>query len=171
MTIFYTILLILAGLIIIFAADRDAFWQRLSGPPDLGQVNFAELERGANPNEALLCSAGFCPNYEKASPAPAYNSDADTLINKLNERLAKLESITRVDDGSDPRRLRYVAYSRLMRFPDTVNIQAFDLEPVNGKPRSGIAIFGKAKLGQSDMGVNRERVNGWLEMLGDLRAD
>ncbi len=55
----------------------------------------------------------------------------------------------------------YVQRSRVMGFPDYISVRALDL----GDGRAGLAIYARARFGQSDLGVNRARVERWL---GDL---
>lgn len=58
--------------------------------------------------------------------------------------------------GPDEGRATYVTRSRWMGFPDYTTVQAegADLE-----------LFARLRFGQSDMGVNRERVEQWLSAL------
>ena len=66
----------------------------------------------------------------------------------------------RVDDGTNPAYARFVARSRLMRFPDTVDIEAVVLDD----GRTGLRAYGRAQLGRSDRGVNRARLKVWLAL-------
>lgn len=171
MTILYTLLAIFLALLLLFAIDRTRFWERIYGDLDLGPIDFSTLVKGKKPNEALVCPSGFCPAYDRPRPAPIFKSDASELIKELDQRISALEKVKRVDDASDPLRRRYVTYSPLMHFPDTMNIEAIDLEAVDGEPRSSVAVFAKARIGYSDNGANRARINQWLEMLDDLRVE
>ncbi len=171
MTIVYVTLALLSAILLLFAIDRAGFWQRIYGDLDLGTVEFETLEKGKRPNEALVCPAGFCPAYARPRPAPIFAVTASALITELDRRISGLGNVRRVDDGSHPLRRRYVTYSPLMRFPDTMNIQAIDLKSQNSQPRSSIAIFAKARIGYSDNGANRARINEWLKMLDDLKAE
>jgi len=165
--ILVTVLVLIAAL---FAYDRDRFWERLAGNPDLGMVDFASLARGPKPNEALACPPGHCPNYKDAMPAPVFNIEAPRIARVLADDLAMLERTTRVDDESDPLRFRYVTRTPLMHYPDTVNIEIIPLASVDGEPRSSIAIHSRAKLGYSDLGMNRARIEKWLSRLEAFKA-
>ena len=56
---------------------------------------------------------------------------------------------------------RYVQRSEKMRFPDTIAVRY--LERPGG--HSSIAIYSRSQLGRGDMGVNRARIERWLEKL------
>jgi len=56
---------------------------------------------------------------------------------------------------------RFVQYSRLMRFPDTIDVEVF---PV-GTDQSTLAIYSRSLVGYSDLGVNRARIARWLAAL------
>lgn len=51
----------------------------------------------------------------------------------------------------------YVTRSALWGFPDYTSVKLAE---------DGIAIWGRLRFGQSDMGVNSARIDGWLEALG-----
>ncbi len=56
---------------------------------------------------------------------------------------------------------RYIQRTKIMRFPDTINVRIIDL----GEGRSTIALYSRSQLGESDFGVNRARIERWLEKL------
>ncbi|MBE0412860.1 DUF1499 domain-containing protein [Yoonia sp.] len=64
----------------------------------------------------------------------------------------------RVDQGM----ITFVTRSRIMGFPDYTTVQ------VDGDT---LTIHGRLRFGQSDLGVNRARVQGWLDALGPLTAE
>ncbi|MFP7571517.1 DUF1499 domain-containing protein [Marivita sp. S2033] len=57
-----------------------------------------------------------------------------------------------VDDGM----VTYVTRSQWMGFPDYTTVM---------KDEDVLKLYARLRFGQSDMGVNRERVDGWLQML------
>ena len=60
------------------------------------------------------------------------------------------------------RTARFIQYTRLMRFPDTIDVQVL---PV-GDNQSTLAIYSRSLVGRNDFGVNRARVERWLAALG-----
>lgn len=77
--------------------------------------------------------------------------------------MARLEGLilatarTRVLAGSvNEGRVTYVTRSALWGFPDYTTVELREGE---------IAIFGRLRFGRSDLGVNKARVDGWLQAL------
>ncbi len=52
----------------------------------------------------------------------------------------------------------YVQTSGLFGFPDYVSVRFIELDA----GRSTLAVFSRSRLGQSDLGVNKKRVERWL---------
>lgn len=151
MTLIYILIAIVAVTALVFAFDRHAFWQRLAGPADLGRYDFDRAPRSRTPNDALACTPGLCGSEPdivlgESDEAPA------ALVAAVTRRVAEGHRPSeRVDDGSNPAYARFVVRSPLMRFPDTVDIEAVEL--ANG--RTGLRAYARAQLGRSDMGANK----------------
>ncbi|MBL4544816.1 MAG: DUF1499 domain-containing protein [Oceanicaulis sp.] len=56
--------------------------------------------------------------------------------------------------------IELVQRSKLFRFPDYITAQAFETQG-----GAALAIYSRAVIGYSDMGVNRKRIKAWLESL------
>ena len=139
---------------LLFISDKEGFWLRIAGNPDTGQVDFASLRKTGRPNEGLACPDGFCPNAEADIRTGTYAVSPSTLREQILQLLEGDQNYRRVDGDQDKNRLRYVAYSPSMRFPDLVNIKLIDLEP----EKSSIAVHARAQLGYSDNGANLRRI-------------
>ncbi len=139
----------------------EKIWTSQFGSPDLGPVVFEGLEKGPNPNQALICPDGVCKDEDRDSVSPVYALGMDDLKKHFLKSLEAEKSLTRVDDGSDPLRMRFVQRSRVFRFPDTINVQFFAL----GDDRSTLALYSQAQIGVSDFGANPERLERWLKRL------
>ncbi|SLN29913.1 hypothetical protein ROJ8625_01334 [Roseivivax jejudonensis] len=59
--------------------------------------------------------------------------------------------------GPEDGRATYVTRSKWMGFPDYTTIERKD---------DVIELWARARFGQSDLGVNRDRVEGWLQQIG-----
>ncbi len=157
--------LILIGLIAIsiafFAFDRDGFWNRTVGNPDLGQTDFSNLKPSKKPNEGLVCPEGYCPNRTPDQISPTYALSASELRSKLSKALEPKPNVTRVDNNEDTTKLRYLTRTPLMHYPDTMSIDFIPL----GDNKSTLAIHAKAQVGTSDLGNNLKRIRAWLEMV------
>lgn len=133
---------------------------KLSGAKlDIGPVDFATLTRRRSGNDALVCPPGHCPAAASDWDAKTYAMGPDRLIGRI-KTIALAEPRTRLIDGA-AESARFVQYSRLMRFPDTIDVQAFPA----GAGQSTLAVYSRSLVGSRDFGVNRARVARWLAAL------
>jgi hypothetical protein len=162
MKMFFVILVVVIGLIVLAAIvyGRERIWERMTGPADLGRYDFTEGRRSGSPNDALACTEGACtaPDITIATP----DRPLADIVARVAERLEAIEAhVRRVDDRNNPLYARFVIYTPLMRFPDTLDIEV--AERSDGAP--AIRAYSRSKLGRSDLGTNRKR----LEALFDIR--
>jgi uncharacterized protein (DUF1499 family) len=140
---------------------------KLSGARlDVGPVNFAELTRRATPNDALVCPPGRCPHAETDWEANTYDIPPSALIKHLTTIVEAEPNVGPLFCFECDTRARFIQYSRIMHFPDTIDVEAF---PV-GEGQSTIAIYSRSLLGRGDFGVNHARVARWMAALAQLRA-
>lgn len=156
-------LLVVVAILGWFLAGPERLWSML-GPADLGPIEFETLERRERPNDALACPPRFCKAHSDLIP-PTFAIDAQGLRTAMAQVIASEPNIENV--GTDDRAMteRYVQRTSLMRFPDTIVVRYFPLEP--GK-RSTLAIYSRSQLGYSDMGMNKARIARWLDKLEKL---
>lgn len=131
------------------------------GPADLGPVDFTRLERRNSPNDALVCPEGFCGAARADLVAPVFATDARALAAAMERALAAERHLTRVAADAAAGTARYVQRTPLLGFPDTIDLRYVDL-PGGG---STLAIYSRSKLGHSDLGANRTRIERWLLLL------
>jgi uncharacterized protein (DUF1499 family) len=68
---------------------------------------------------------------------------------------------TRLAGSPEEGRITYVTRSRLWGFPDYTTVGA-----VAAGEETELVVFGRSRFGQSDLGVNGQRIDGWLAALG-----
>lgn len=129
-----------------------------SAPLDIGPVDWPTLRRRPSRNDALVCPAGLCPRATPDHEAKTYTMPPDALLARLTN-LAVAEPNTRTL-ASEPGRARFIQYTPLMRFPDTIDVQVF---PAYGD--ATLAIYSRSLVGRRDFSVNRARVERWLAKL------
>lgn len=114
-------------------------------------LDFATLQRGGRPNQALACSSEICP-MAAATRAPMV---LDAPPRRIAEALARIEPAAefRTEQNGDVR-ARYVAVTRLMRFRDDVDLL---IRPLS-EGQSVVAVFSRSRVGYSDLGANSARV-------------
>jgi uncharacterized protein (DUF1499 family) len=128
--------------------------------PDVEPVDWATLQRHKTPNDALACPADLCPNAKPDIEPKAFRTEPAALLARLRE-IARAEPDTR-ELSCEGAAARFVQRTRLMRFPDTIDVEVF---PASGG--STIAIYSRSLIGRRDFGVNRARVARWLAALDE----
>lgn len=133
-----------AGLFFRFAPVTAEAWH----------VDPLTVEKPAEPNHYLLRPEGG------DAPAPVFSAELRTVAAELQEVAAEMPRTEVLLGSAAEGHMTFIARSRLMGFPDFVTIKL--LEDESG---TTLVIFSRSKYGYSDMGVNQERVEGWLEAL------
>jgi len=120
-------------------------------------MDFKTLKLKSSPNQFLMCPDGF----SSAKPhrvSPVFAVPAAVLARKLLD-IARNEPRTELaDETADVLAFRLVQKSALFRFADDIDVQIIPL----GDDRSTLAIYSRSRVGYSDLGVNRKRVERWL---------
>jgi len=149
----------IAVLAAFFIVGPERIWA-LFGPADLGPVTFETLKRRSSPNDSLACPPNICTAKSDVTP-PVFALSAPELARVFAKVIASEPTVEQValDDGGLTQ--RYVQRTKIMRFPDTIVVRFIDL----GDGRSTIALYSRSQLGESDFGVNRARIERWLEKL------
>ncbi len=123
--------------------------------------DFQALTRTDTPNDFLLAPPGHVP-VPVDREAPRFAVPPETLAQAVEALLLsqpRLKVVARSDDGLA---WEVVQRSPVMRYPDEIGIRVLPAET-----GSTIVIYSRSKLGYSDLGVNRKRVEAWLAALSD----
>ena len=148
----------------LFLYGPERLWTELGGPADQGPVQFARLARSPSPNDSLACSPGACAGDGLVDVTlPFYEAEPDALLDRLDDLVLAGPDVTRVDDGSRAGYRRYVARTPLMRFPDTIDVEA---EEADGSVEATVLrMYSRSLLGESDLGANKARLTAWAARL------
>lgn len=151
------VLVIVVALALVFVG-REQLLEIVFGPIDRSAVDFAAVDTSGRENTYLVCPPDLC-GQEPDRPSPVFAVSAIALRNVWFEMIGNEPRIDWI--ASDDAELQYdfVQRSRVMRFPDTITVRFLPLE----EGRSTLAIFSRSHYGRKDFGVNRERVEAWLE--------
>ena len=155
---------LIAALIALFVATflilgPDRLWAQF-GPADLGDVDFAHLERRGTPNDALACAAAFCA--AKADiPAPVIARPFGDVFLAVQDAVVREPGLEQVDANAGQGTLRFVQRSPVMGFPDTINVKVV----ATADSGTAVLIYSRSQLGRDDMGVNLARVKRWAELI------
>ena len=125
---------------------------------DIGPVDWATLRRHPT-NDALICPARHCPNATADQQAKVYPLAPADLLARV-KRVALAEPDTKELAPDRERGARFVQYTRLMRYPDTIDV---DIIPAGAG--STLALYSRSLVGRKDFGVNHARLTRWLAAL------
>lgn len=124
------------------------------------QVDFSNLPLIETNNYYLVCPPNYC-SIEPHEISPVYPIKLDLVVRHWKKVIAQEPRVTVVAEDNENNKFTYVQVSKLMRFPDTINIEFIPLE----HNHTTIAVYSQSKYGYSDLGVNQLRVESWLKKL------
>lgn len=122
-------------------------------------MNVTKIVRPSTPNTALAAPAGFKPAPDIVTPA--YNIAADKLLALIQDVAASQLRVYPAANYTNQLQVHYVARSPVFNFPDLVMVQVVR----TGSGSSSLVIYSRSVYGQSDLGVNRKRLDTWLAAL------
>jgi uncharacterized protein (DUF1499 family) len=139
----------------------DSFYEKLFGPPDLGEIAFETITRRASGNDALACPPGVCGSARIDISPPSYPATAEALRRRVRRYFAAQGGVLVAFDDA---RLhdRFVVRTRFLRFPDTVDVE---IVPSDAE-HATLAVYSRSQLGGFDLGTNLRRVRALIEALG-----
>ena len=158
--------LVLAAAVAGLFASREesvlaSLYEMSFGSPDLGPVAFETLQRRATPNDALACPPGLCAAAADFDPGVHQGSDEDLRRRFAAAALAdqRVAPLYRADTPGRPLQDRYLQRSRLMSFPDTIDVRFIALS----NDTATLAVYSRSQIGRSDFGVNLARIRRWTD--------
>jgi len=100
----------------------------------------------------------------------AMSTEMDEVIAKIDEVILATPRTKRMAGLPGMDVITYETRSAVMGFPDYTNVSIISPDTVeNDAPL--IAIRGKARFGLDDLGVNEQRIRGWIDALGPLTVE
>jgi uncharacterized protein (DUF1499 family) len=129
------------------------------GLPTPSLMDTAQIVRPASPNSALAAPEGFNPPPDIVTPS--YPLQADRLFAEIEAVAAGQPRTYLAASYPDRLQAHYVARSALFNFPDLIMVQVTPVSPDS----STLIIYSRSVYGQSDLGVNRRRVDTWIGAL------
>lgn len=124
-------------------------------------LNFANLQPDARPRRFLALPPGFEAAAEPDAQSPVFRAAPDAALDAFIA-CGLADARTRVV-RREAGQVELVQRSLVFRFPDYVTAEAFAVEPGS----AALAVYSRAVVGHSDLGVNRRRVLRWLEATAD----
>jgi uncharacterized protein (DUF1499 family) len=131
---------------------------------DVENVDFADLKLTEKPNQFLMCPPGFCANARHAE-SPVFDVSLDRLRQRWREVVAVQPRVKLLAEDEEGQQFDYVQRSEHFRFPDVITVRFILVATYHSDSQSTLAIYSRSVYGKSDFGVNRERIETWLEIL------
>lgn len=128
-------------------------------------IDFETLQRSPKPNNYLVAPDGLCQASEPDMASPKLTASARGLFSQISELIAA-ERLWELKQ-SDPAALKFhfVARTPLLRFKDDVYIQIIPPSTDSVDQAASLAIYSGSRIGYSDLGANKKRVDAILEAL------
>jgi len=124
-------------------------------------LDFKHLMLKGSPNEYLVAPDGLCENAVPHRPADMYDVPSSELRDAIMHVISRQSRVELCGMDEDAKAFEFVHYSPVLNFQDFVSVRVIP----HGHKQSTIAIFSRSKTGYYDFGVNRNRVETWLEDL------
>ncbi|MEO0550145.1 MAG: DUF1499 domain-containing protein [Pseudomonadota bacterium] len=125
-------------------------------------ISFKTLKRSPKPNTCLVAPDGLCLAAEPDLPSPEFEDTPAELFAKLETLIQTERSWIDLAADAEDLKLKFIARSAIMRFKDDVDIAVL---PAASGPGSQLAIYSRSRVGYSDLGANRKRVDSLLNKL------
>jgi uncharacterized protein (DUF1499 family) len=139
---------------------RVGLLERAFGPIERAPVDFSTLELKASPNQYLVCPRDLCVATPHAA-SPVFDASLEELRLAWFRVIDRQPRVTLLLSDANEEQYEYQVLTAVIHFPDAVTVR---LLPAN-EGRSTIAIYSRSHYGYGDLGVNRGRVQAWLEEL------
>lgn len=158
-------LAVLAGLVMVVAlglvvVGREQVLEIVFGPIDRSAVDFATIDTTGRENTYLVCPPGLC-GQEPDRESPVFALPATELRNRWFSMIGNQPRIDWIESDEGILQYDFVQRTALMRYPDSVTVRFLPLED----RRSTLAIYSRSHYGRKDFGVNKARIDRWLDAL------
>lgn len=155
-------LLILAAVlgVILFTPLGDRPLAALLPVGNVEPVDFATLTPTDNPNRFLICPSELCAAAADVE-SPVFEVPVERLAERWREVIAAQPRVEQLSGDGEGRHFDYVQRSGRFRFPDIITVRLIAVSP----SRSTLAVYSRAIYGRKDFGVNRRRIEAWIDAL------
>ncbi len=127
------------------------------------QTDFKTIVRPKSPNTYLLAPEGLSAAAVPDETSPEFNAAPDALFDAVNALVAE-HGWSVISTDKTAHKLDAIAKTKLLKFKDDIAIAVL---PVEGAPeKSKIAVYSRSRVGYSDLGANRKRVQ---QLVGTLK--
>ena len=126
-------------------------------------LNFEGFRRSQKPNNYLIAPEGLCRKSSPDDVSPLIKKSPEALFRRLVGLFESSSGWKNLDYDENNRRISVVAVTPLLRFKDDLDIRVLPVEGLpEGQVGSHIAIYSRSRIGYSDLGANKKRVEALL---------
>lgn len=136
-------------------------WGRGGGAVADPMPDFATLALRGKPNEYLALPPGFASIATPHAESPVFNLPPPALVDVALRVIRAQPRVEEVAADAARRQYAFVQRTALLRFPDTITVRVVEADD----GRSSLAIYSRSKLGYSDLGANRQRIETWISAI------
>ena len=126
-------------------------------------VDFETIERPDSPNTYLLAPEGLCKTASVDEPSPSFDATPRALFDRVEALVGSYKNWSTETRDEAQLQLDLIAKTKLLKFKDDVAIRVL---PDSSTPeKSRLAIYSRSRVGYSDLGANRKRVQSLVAAL------
>ena len=93
--------------------------------------------------------------------------NATAALRQMDEIILATPRTTRVAGDVNDGKITYITRTQRVGFPDYTTVEA---QVRDGADMQTLAMYGRLRFGQSDLGVNRARITGWLAQFDEANG-
>ena len=150
---------VVVGAVLLFTPLGTRPLEALFSVGKIEKVEFEQLVLSNKPNQYLVCPRGYC-SEAKGAEATEFDVPVEQLRKEWEGLIASEPRVEVLAKHGDMQ-VDYVQRSARFRFPDIITVRFVELSA----SRSTLAIYSRSVYGHSDFGVNKRRVEGWIQKL------
>ena len=126
-------------------------------------LNFEGFRRSQKPNNYLIAPDGLCRKSTPDAASPLVKKSPEALFRRLIALFEASSGWKHLDYDEKNHRISVVAVTSLLRFKDDVDIRVLPVDGLQqGQVGSHVAIYSRSRVGYSDLGANKKRVEALL---------
>ena len=131
--------------------------------PAIWHVDPLTIERPTSPNTYYVAPQAMVEATVDLE-APIYTAPAAVMAQAFDDYVLTQPNIVLLQKSSDTLFTTYVQRTPTLKMPDYITVKFIDL----GEGRSTLAIYSRSRYGYGDMGVNKARVELWLQSMASF---
>ena len=124
-------------------------------------LDFRRLTLRGSPNEYLVAPPDLCREAEPHRPADVYDVASAELRDALLHVISRHSRTEIRGMDEEAKAYEFVQYSPVLNFEDLISVRVIP----QGHTHATLAIYSRSRTGYYDFGVNRKRIEAWLEEL------